>query len=1300
MTDSLHYFLQCLRRADSSLSAGVGLSPGIEEIADMLWLADRLEGPTDSEEPIDNESDAPEDFGQAETELEPDRSSEVASISNVSETTRQKASDKLFVSSTRSSAKPLMIPAAAALRQPLKLARSLRALARKIESRTQEVIDEEATAIAIAEKNPVGIVSRPAKERWLDLELIVEHSRVAALWEQTSKEFIELLECLGAFRTVRVWTLRTYTDKEGKYEPRLTSGIRESEGKGTRVGKPKELVDSSGRRLVMLLSDCISPLWRQGLIHNWLADWGRNGPMVIIQWFPAAYWARTGLKSGDEVWLSALYPGIPSNRLTRQYIGLNPEEWVELSERTFKTQSFVVPVASLESDDLVNWSRVVAGFGGVQVQGRRFELSLDGVQWRGPAKILRQLPSSGTERVRLFLETASELAKELVRLMSLGPVSPEITNLIQETLLPQSGTVHVAEVFLSGLLEATDFDSYQFVPGVQELLRESAIEVDERLVFRVLSQYISDRYRRTPREFKVFLQKHGDWSDEQWNRIEGFAEIKEQLRSSSNGTDINSLEEVAEIGGQLQGSRSRTAIDNEGMRLWRSKLLLIGEGGVGKTSLLRAIQGKSFDARQSSTHGIEIKALGLAHPTEPDVTMTLNAWDFSGQEIYHATHQFFLTNRSLFLLAFNARLGFEQGKLIHWLKTIRANAPDSPVILVATYTDERDADIPLSDLKQQFPQITGLYEASNKTGEGIRELQQAITTAAAELPLMGEIWPTTWLKFANAIRQSKGKQATPQKFWDAMTKAKVSEDGQPVLAKWLHELGDILFFQDDDDVNDLVILKPQWVTEYISKVLTAKEVIKRNGIFTRQCMNQVWADLSPSLRDFLLHLMERFDLSYRTLENRDISLVVERLPFEPPDGFQSLWQKKQQEPNCKEISMKFQVSEILPGILTWFIARQHRFTIDQGERRGIHWRTGVLFQDRDAKHLGLVRTLRDESTNADYLHLTVRGPVPHNFFDLLREGLELTLRRYPGLKVTRLLPCPDPENTDCIHEFDYANLIRRLELEKPKTRIECPHCLADISVTGILFGLHYTTEDAVIETIDSLQESMTQEFTELRALHQRNTLQFIRGMQKQIESPCPSVFVLRPDDRRIWQKAWEGDIGSQHINLQLYCEHPGCFHPVQHGGLYPIDNPEQWLRVMTPHLNRLSGILKYVTPVVGPWLTISAPVYSELIKNDLALTKALIDKLPEITFADGYLDVHDYPDSDGDLDFDDGNYIALSEFDRALSVSGPALRSLHEFLKRKDPAQTWGNLTRTITPEGDVMWLCKDHIKEIYPTSS
>ncbi len=437
---------------------------------------------------------------------------------------------------------------------------------------------------------------------------------------------------------------------------------------------------------------------------------------------------------------------------------------------------------------------------------------------------------------------------------------------------------------------------------------------------------------------------------------------------------------------------------------WVSKLLVVGQGQIGKTELLAGLQSEPFNPQLNTTHGIAIRPLTLAHPVKTNVTMTLNTWDFGGQDIYHATHQFFLTNRSLFLLVWSARAGWEPCKLIYWLKTIRANAPDSPILLVATHVEEgRDADLPLSELRQQFPNIIGQCEISNRDRTGFDNLRQTIIDAAAQLPLMGELWPSTWLNAANAIRAVNRKYTTPERLRELMTHHQVETSSQRVLVQWLHELGDILFFQDNDDLNDFVILKPQWVTEHISRVLESEEVIRRNGTLTRTCMDQLWKDLDAPMRDHFLRLMERFDLSYRTLENKDISLIVERLPFELPD-YEPIWDAKHQEPNCKEISMKFQLSEILPGIPTWFIARQHRFTIEQGERRGIHWRTGVLFQDREQKHLALTKIGRDDRTNVEYLQLTVRGAMPHSFFDLLKEGIELTLRRYPGLQITRLIP--------------------------------------------------------------------------------------------------------------------------------------------------------------------------------------------------------------------------------------------------------------------------------------------------------
>ncbi|MEM6251278.1 MAG: COR domain-containing protein, partial [Cyanobacteria bacterium P01_D01_bin.156] len=710
-----------------------------------------------------------------------------------------------------------------------------------------------------------------------------------------------------------------------------------------------------------------------------------------------------------------------------------------------------------------------------------------------------------------------------------------------------------------------------------------------------------------------------------------------------------------------------------GDRQWISKLLVVGEGGVGKTSLLRALRGESFNTEESTTHGIDITQISLPHPKLDEVTMQLNAWDFGGQEIYHATHQFFLTNRSLYVLAWNARHGFEQGRLFYWLKTIRANAPESPILLVATWIDERDADLPLNEIKKKFPRVIGQCEISNKTGKGIDSLRQVISDAAINLPLMGEKWPKTWLTFAKLVRSSSIKHTTPQRFWSIMAQCKVKRGSYVVLARWLHELGDILFFLDNPELRDLVILKPQWVTEYISYVLESDDVIRKNGIFSRECMDQLWDDIRPELRQHFLRLMERFDLSYRIPDDvgdlGDMSLVVERLPYEEPNC-DELWEAINQQPNCKEISMRFQLSEILPGIPTWFIARQHRFSLN------LHWRTGALFTyGPEKKHLGLVKIENDDKTNAKYLELTVRGPVPHNFFDLLKEGIEVTLRRYPGLQITRLLPCPNRYKDGCNYEFDYANLSKRLERNPPKEDIECPNCVENISVTQLLFGLHYTTQDAVLYRLDKLDESMQTSFQELRELLQREFLRKFREEQQFPESYCPSVFSLRPAPPARWRelRAWTS-IASASMTLQLYCQYPGQWHPTETGGTYSMTTPIKWLRILAPHIRGLVKVMKYAAPLISPVLGVSVSDLDEAVEADVQLMTALIEKLPDGKSAEALI----APEDDYELE----------------RLSGAPLRALRYFLDKQDPQQHWGGLKRVLTPEGDYLWLCEKHAEE------
>jgi len=732
----------------------------------------------------------------------------------------------------------------------------------------------------------------------------------------------------------------------------------------------------------------------------------------------------------------------------------------------------------------------------------------------------------------------------------------------------------------------------------------------------------------------------------------------------------------------------------EKKRQWVSKLLIVGEGGVGKTSLLRALRGKPFVEGLETTHGIGIEELVLGHPDEDEVEMKLNCWDFGGQQIYHATHQFFLTNRSLFVLVWDARHGWEAGKLYNWLDRIQAKAPESPVMIVAAHIDERDADLPLDDLKRKYPQIEGHYKISNKAGTGIKKFREKLAEVAADLPLMGEEWPASWLDASNEIRVREEQYISPKEMFDIMRRNKVGEESEEVLAQWLHELGDILYFKEDDELNNTVILSPAWVTEAISDVLESKEVFENEGILTRKNRDELWVDVDEGVREHFLRLMERFDLSYRTLENREISLVVECLPMDPPD-YRKRWEAIRKTEGCKEISMKFSLNSIPAGIPTWFIARSHRFTTHT------HWRMGALFADgEEERHLGLIETYPHERQ----LQLTVRGPAPQNFFALMRDGLELTLARFPGLKIKRTIPCTGHDEGECPYEFDFEKLQKAIEREKPVMEVQCQETFENVSVAELMFGLHWRTQDAVITRIDEMedkvvggQELILTELRELRGLTQREFLRLFNAQQQLEESHCPNVFAVLPKDGRSWLK----NLLGQKMVLQLYCQEPGQWHPAVEGakgGRYEIKKPSEFFASMGPYILKLAKVIKYAAPVAGaaagvyagPVGAVMGAKFAKDLAGQIKLMEELAKKLAERDYIEAELLARTARQRNREAHTGDKLWVG----GKAERIEGMELRMFRQLLDEVDEHHEWGGLKKVPTPEGHYLWLCEEHAEK------
>jgi formylglycine-generating enzyme required for sulfatase activity len=287
---------------------------------------------------------------------------------------------------------------------------------------------------------------------------------------------------------------------------------------------PKELIEASGRSLVLFVSDCRSQIWQQGQIHDWLALWSKHSPTAIVQLLPERLWKQSELDVGFAVQASSLVAGAFNSQLQVREIGvrikINPAD------------ALTLPVVTLTANALKQWALVVTAAGRQRVPARLFDLSWVKDSERDRTAAIIQ-PKSAEARVELFMATASLVAQQLAGMMAAVPVEMSVVRLIQQELLPELTPVHIAEVYSSDLLEQesqADFPMrYNFVKGVRGLLNERT-PLDETFdVIEALSRRIARTLGFEIDSFTALLSPKSDWTQEQKDAILPFAQITTEV---------------------------------------------------------------------------------------------------------------------------------------------------------------------------------------------------------------------------------------------------------------------------------------------------------------------------------------------------------------------------------------------------------------------------------------------------------------------------------------------------------------------------------------------------------------------------------------------------------------------------------------------------------------------------------------------------------------------------------------------------------------------------------------------------
>ena len=477
---------------------------------------------------------------------------------------------------------------------------------------------------------------------------------------------------------------------------------------------------------------------------------------------------------------------------------------------------------------------------------------------------------------------------------------------------------------------------------------------------------------------------------------------------------------------------------------YESKMIIVGQGHVGKTSILNRIVNNTY-SDEPSTEGIDISSW---HFKQQKTTYKLNVWDFGGQEIYHATHQFFLTRRSLYLLVWDILAEDEYGRIDYWLKTIQSLADDSPIILVVNKCDRdvgRRKNIDADDYQKRFPQIQGIFYVSCKDNVGFPRLKKCIKNTAVNLPLMETLWLNSWLAVRNRLETLTETEnyISYRKYFSICQENGITEEEALRLAKYLHDLGVILYYHDDPLLKHLIILSSEWGTDAVYKILDEQvhRLKGRNGIFYIDDLPYIWKDQSRYPEEFyphLLNLMEKFQLTFKV--NGNTYLMAELLDsksIELPLKF----------PHENTLSFRYDYDFLPAGIMTRFIVsiNQYIITIDGVKKC---WKKGVYLVYGFAYALVSL----SDSITEKFVSIQVSGDdkrYKQELLFLIRHSIEKINSLFSQIKITRRIPCTC--SSECTHLFKYDVL---MEAEKRgRKTLMCEKSFEDVLISKLLDGV-------------------------------------------------------------------------------------------------------------------------------------------------------------------------------------------------------------------------------------------------------
>ncbi len=482
-------------------------------------------------------------------------------------------------------------------------------------------------------------------------------------------------------------------------------------------------------------------------------------------------------------------------------------------------------------------------------------------------------------------------------------------------------------------------------------------------------------------------------------------------------------------------------------KLYEAKLVLIGDGRAGKTTLRDKLNDRNapLPPEDATTKGVVIDIAKYQFDGDHGQPFRVNVWDFAGQDKYQGIHQFFYTHRALYLLVENSRE--QKTDFDYWLQTADLCSGGSPVIIVHNeFGDQNRGLFNLGEYQGRYGDwLKGAVRVNFATGRGLDELERAIRYHIQQLPHVGEELPRIWAEVRTALRDLSATKPylTLDAYLDLCAERGIPEEDRALhLSRYLHILGAMLHYADNPLLSQYVILQNEWATDAVYRILDDEVItFESKGRFHLADLDRLWTRPDYArMKPQLLELMKKFKLCYQ-VRDMDLFIAPQLLPATPPPGYS--WTPKD------DLRLVLQYEFMPKGLLTRFTVNRHT---DIAAGQMLAWNSGVVLEWQGTR----AEVTEQYRVNQGTIEIRVQGADRKGLLSIIDKTFDDLHADFQGIRVERMVPCNCPE---CLSRptpnfYELSDLQRRQS--KGQRTVECKVSYENVSVTGLIENVFLT----------------------------------------------------------------------------------------------------------------------------------------------------------------------------------------------------------------------------------------------------